>query len=113
MNQKDNLLYQEAGTLMRSYYDEYERQVMRDTVKYNKFNELRDSDYDYRKFERSFSGRMTKRRWQIINSYCRRNSYRNHIASDYDCTGQLCGHYMDFTYHHNQIVISLSKPYDY
>lgn len=96
-----------------NYYDHYENVVVRNSVKYNKFTELNDSEYDYRKFERCFSGRMTKKRWQLINSYCRRNSYRNRIASDYDCTGQLCGHYMEFSYSHNQVVIKLNMSYDY
>jgi hypothetical protein len=95
------------------YYNEYECEIVRNSLKYNKFTESSDSNYDYRKFERCFSGRMTKRRWQILNSYCRRNSYRIHIASDYDCTGSLCGHYMELSYSCNQVVIKLAMSYDY
>ena len=98
---------------MRSYYDQYEGEIIRNRINYNKFSPLPDSEYDYEKYERSFSGRMTKKRWQIISSFCRRNSYRNHIVSDYDCTGQLCGHYMEFNYSKNQVVVKLSMSYDY
>lgn len=98
---------------MTTYFDHYEGEIIRNRVNYNRFSTLPDSDYAYRKYERCFSGRMTKKRWQIISSFCRRNSYRNHIASDYDCTGQLCGHYMEFEYKLNQVVVRLDMSYDY
>lgn len=95
------------------YYNEYDGEVIRDRINYNRFNELPESQYDYKKFERCFSGRITKKRWQLINSFCRRQSYRIHICSDYDCTGKLCGQYMNFSYKHNQVVITLTMSYDY
>lgn len=95
------------------YYNEYEGEIIRNSINYSRFNTLPESEYDYKQFERVFSGRMTKKRWQVISSFCRRNSYRNHIASDYDCTGQLCGQYMEFRYSRNQVVIRLCMSYDY
>jgi hypothetical protein len=85
----------------------------RSTINYDRFKELPDSDFAYRKFERVFSGRMTKRRWQIISSFCRKHSYRPRVYSDYDCTGALCGHYMEFTYTRNQVSVQLAMSYDY
>jgi hypothetical protein len=85
----------------------------RKRLNYNRFTESDGSDYDYRKYERSFSGRMTKRRWQIINRFCRHQTYRIHIASDYDCTGQCCGQSMEFTYSRNQVIVRLCRSYDY
>ena len=82
-------------------------------INYHRFKELPDSEYDYRRFERVFSGRITKKRWQLIHRFCRLHSYRIPVYSDYDCTGQLCGKDMEFTYKHNQVVIRLSMSYDY
>lgn len=82
-------------------------------INYNRFRELPDSDYDYRRFNRVFSGRMTKGRWKIISRFCRMHSCRIPVYSDYDCTGQLCGKDMEFTYKHNQVDIRLNMSYDY
>lgn len=82
-------------------------------INYQRFIELPKSEYDYRQYKRVFSGRMTKGRWKIISRFCRMHSYRIQVYSDYDCTGQLCGKDMEFTYKYNQIVIRLNMSYDY
>lgn len=58
---------------MRSY--DFENEMIRAGMNYKPFKEMPDSQYDYRKFERSFSGRMTKQRWKIISRFCRRQTY--------------------------------------
>lgn len=98
---------------MKSYYNPYGCEIIRTGINYKKFSELPDSEYDYKKFERSFSGRMTKKRWQLINSFCRRMTYRVRVCSDYDCTGRFCGQSMEFEYKHNQVVVRLNMSYDY
>lgn len=82
-------------------------------INFQNFNELPESNIYYRKFERVFSGRMTKRRLEIIDSFCRRHTYDIPVYSDRDCTGKLCGKAMRFEYKHNQVVIRLTMSYDY
>lgn len=56
-------------------------------INYQRFIEKPDSEYDYRRYERVFSGRMTKSRWKTISRFCRMHSYRIPTYSDHDCTG--------------------------
>lgn len=74
-----------------------------------------ESDFDYRTYERTFSGRMTKARWKIIDSFCRAHSYhpRYRCGHDYDCCGCFCGQGMKFTYKHNQITVGFSQSFNY
>lgn len=96
---------------MQSY--EFENEMIIAGMNYKPFRELPDSTHDYRRFERSFSGRMTKQRWKIISRFCRRQTYTIPVYSDYDCTGQCCGQSMQFEYKLNQVVVRLNMSYDY
>lgn len=72
-------------------------------------------DIDYREYERTFSGRMTKKRWQIIDRFCRLQSYRPtyRCGHEWDCCGCFCGQNMSFTYNRNQVVISFTQSFNY
>lgn len=81
------------------------------SIKYHKFTQTELTN-DSIKSERTFSGRLTKGRYKALSQFCRLHSYRIPVQSDYDCTGQLTGHYMTFKYCKNQIVVTLYQTYD-
>lgn len=85
------------------------------SLKHTKFFEIESSDYDYRQYQRIFSGRMTKNRWKIIGQFCRKHSYRPHYrcGHDWDCCGCFCGQSMWFEYKHNQVVITFTQSFNY
>lgn len=74
-----------------------------------------EMEMDYRVYYRTFSGRMTKKRYQLIRRICRfySRSFRYSCGHDWDCCGCLCGHSMTFTYKHNQVKIRISYSYNY
>lgn len=75
--------------------------------------EQEEPSHDLRKYRREFTGKMTKRRWEIIDSYCRRNSFRDHCGCEWDCCGCLCGQSMSFSYKYNQVRIGLTQSFNY
>ena len=81
-------------------------------VNYQRFEPSLRGDYDEAIYSRSFSGRMTKGRYKIIERFCRINSGRIPVYSDYDCTGKVCGRYFEFNYKNNQVNIELRVVYD-
>jgi hypothetical protein len=84
-------------------------------LKTQKFYSTEESEMDYRIYERIFSGRMTKRRYKIIESFCRRYTYRPYYncGHEYDCCGCFCGQNMSFTYKQNQVVIRFTQSFNY
>lgn len=80
-----------------------------------KFTEQEDSYFDYRKYVRVLSGRITKERYKAISSYCRKFSrtpiYR--CGHEHDCCGCLCGQQMSFTNSQHAIIITLVHRYNY
>lgn len=97
---------------MSKYYDLSE-QDNTTTLNRGKFTELERSDYDYRIFERTFTGKMTKYRYKKLDRFCRRNSWRSHCHHEYDCCGCQCAQNMSLTYSKNQISIILSMSFNY
>ena len=91
---------------------------------FKNFKPLPDSDYDYQKYERNFSGRMTKARWKKLTRFARifsnthiygtsPNGYAYRCGHEHDCCGCLCGQSMNVDYKHNQVKIFLSLSYNY
>jgi len=98
-------------SLSTSLYGFDKEDITLKTVKFLPVN----IDADYRQYQRVFTGRMTKRRWKIIDRFCRLNTFRPHYrcGHDWDCCGCFCGQSMDFEYSRNQVVISFSKSFNY
>lgn len=73
------------------------------------------TDFDYRQYQRIFTGRMTKARWQIIDRFCRMHTWspEYRCGHDWDCCGCFCGQRMSFKYSHNQVVISFTQSFNY
>jgi len=44
-------------------------------------------DMDYRLFEKTFVGRLTKSRFRTILKYCREKTTRTHCRCEHDCCG--------------------------
>jgi hypothetical protein len=74
---------------------------------------LKDADIEYSKYEREFSGRMTPRREAIIKAYVKSRSERYHCGHQHDCCGCLCEELFDYSYKHNQVVITRRRYYNY
>ena len=85
------------------------------SLKTDKFISTPASDYDYRCYERVFTGRMTKARWKIIDRFCRLHSFRPRYrcGHDWDCCGCFCGQSMSFEYKHNQVSITFTQSFNY
>lgn len=83
--------------------------------KMDKFVQLDNSDYDYCNYERTFSGRMTKARYKILDRFCRirSRSPRYRCGHEHDCCGCLCGQRMELTYSQGQVKIILSHSFNY
>lgn len=78
------------------------------------FKPAESSEYDYKIYERHFSGRITKGRYKKIDSFCRKNSFRSrHCGHEYDCCGCLCSQRLEFSYQKNQITITLTQSFNY
>lgn len=82
-------------------------------IQWGKYSETDTSEYDYRVYQRSFSGRMTKKRWKKIDAYCRRNSFSSRCGCEHDCCGHLCRQHFSFTYSLNQLVINVTRSFNY
>ena len=74
---------------------------------------LIEGDYDYTIHQRIITGRHTERRMNIIQEYCNRYSVSIPIYSEYDCTGELCGRYLNAEYSLNAFKITIRHTYDY
>lgn len=85
---------------------------------------LIDGDFDYKVSERTFSGKMTKTRYKIIDRYVRklnnthiygtsRNGYAYRCGCKHDCCGCLSSQNMQFTYKHNQVTLIFTQSFNY
>lgn len=72
-----------------------------------------ECDIDYRVYSRVFAGRMTKGRWKILDSYCRKYSYTSHCHHEYDCCGCLHSQSLTFSYTRYQVVVTLIHHFNY
>lgn len=72
-----------------------------------------DGDMDFVTQKRYLTGRMTKKRWKIIDRYCRRMTYSNRCHHEWDCCGCLTGMDTSFTYQHNQVTIKQTIGFNY
>ena len=73
-----------------------------------------EGDIDYRVYQKSFSGKLTKGRYFTISKYCKANTFRTeNCGHEYDCCGCLSRQKMEFTYKHNQVIITLTEQFNY
>jgi hypothetical protein len=73
-----------------------------------------EGDIDYRVSEKSFTGKLTKGRYLTIDKYCRVNTFRaGNCGHEWDCCGCLSRSKMEFTYKHNQVIITLTESFNY
>lgn len=79
----------------------------------NKKYTLIEADYDYTKHQRIITGRYTERRMNLIKKYCEERSGSIPVYSEYDCTGSLCGLYLNVEYSLNAFKITITHAYDY
>lgn len=73
------------------------------------------SDMDHKTQFKLLRGRLTKRRYKILDSFCRKNSFSTHCHHEHDCCGCLCGQSMHFK--HNPVtqktLIVISQSFNY
>ena len=74
---------------------------------------LIDGDMDYSVYEHVISGRMTKLRYQIINRYARKNSWRKHCGHEWDCCGCMYARSMELEYKDNKWILGMSESFNY
>jgi hypothetical protein len=81
----------------------------------SKFKPRQDSEFDRAIYERTFSGRLTKKRYKAISRWCRIASMRPYYrcGHDYDCCGCMCGQYAEFDYNRNQVTVTLVQSFNY
>jgi hypothetical protein len=79
----------------------------------DKKHTLIESDYDHTIHQRIITGRYTERRMNLIKEYCKERSGRIPVYSEYDCTGSLCGLYLNVEYSLNAFKITIRHAYDY
>lgn len=72
-----------------------------------------EGEFDSQTFMREFTGRMTKKRWKIIQSVCRRHCKHLPCDCEHDCCGCVCGKHMSADYKHNQVTIFYRESYNY
>ena len=73
-----------------------------------------EGDIDYRIYQKSFSGKLTKGRYLTIDKYCKVNTFTTvNCGHEYDCCGCLSRQKMEFTYKHNQVIITLTEQFNY
>jgi len=75
---------------------------------------LIESDIDYKIYEKSFSGKLTRSRYFIISKYCKKYTYTTgNCGHNWDCCGCLSSQSMEFTYKHNRVTIILTESFNY
>ena len=94
------------------HYTDYDYKRGQQANRLKKFVEV-SGDYDYKIYSRSFSGKMTKKRYKQLYHFCRLNSYSQHCHHEWDCCGCLHNQTLSFTYKHNQAIITLTQSFNY
>lgn len=71
-------------------------------------NITNENDYpDTEVYQRKFSGRLTKKRYKILDIYTRKNSWRQRCHHEHDCCGCIFKQSMYFQYAQNQVTITM------
>lgn len=70
-----------------------------------------ESDYEVAVY--SFSGRMTKLRWKILDRYCRNHSRSMWCGCQHDCCGCISSTNMHLQYKHNLVTLTYTLNYNY
>ena len=71
-----------------------------------------DGDIDFMLQKRVLDSSLTYRNWKRLDRFCRKHSKSFHIASNYDCTGQICGTYYSLKIEDKKFVLYLRTSYD-
>ena len=71
------------------------------------------SDIDYQTFQYSFSGKLTKWRWKLLDQYARSRTNRVRCHCEHDCCGCLSSTYMEFEYSKNLVTLTYTFNYNY
>jgi hypothetical protein len=77
-----------------------------------KFVETPESEMDYRVYERSFSGRLTRARYKLLDRFCRMKTFHQNCGHEYDCCGCLSHQRLTFSYKHNLLTITLFQTFN-
>lgn len=73
-----------------------------------------EGDMDYNVSQYSFSGKMTKLRWKLLDRYVRKNSFSgSNCGHEWDCCGCLCSRTISLTYSANQVTITQTENFNY
>jgi DNA modification methylase len=82
-------------------------------INFNKFKAVFNGDEDNKNYERSFSGRLTPKRYKLLERFCRKNTYSSRCYHKWDCCGCLCRQDMSIIYKHNRVTITLVQSFNY
>lgn len=72
-----------------------------------------EGDYDYEVATYSFSGRMTKLRWELLDRYTRKHSNSFHCGCQHDCCGCVSTTNMSFEYAKNLVTLTSKITFNY
>ena len=75
--------------------------------------ELVDSDFDFRSYLREISGRITYKRYKILQRYARKKSWRNSCGCEHDCCGCVFSEAMAIEVTHTGFKIYFSQSLNY
>ena len=71
-------------------------------------------DMDTRSFQRTFSGRITRKRWEILRRFARNFSAPiKRCHHEHDCCGCLHSQSMTVDYKYNQVVLTATQSFNY
>jgi len=76
-------------------------------------SQLIEDTIDSQKWERTFSGRLTKARYKLIKRYCSKHTKNYQCGHVHDCCGCMYSQHMTFTYKQNQVSIIVTRYYNY
>lgn len=88
-------------------------------TKFDKFKPYEDeehqNDIDVLHSVRTFSGKMTKLRWKILNRFARTRTVSSFggCGHQWDCCGCLCSQHVSVSYKHNKVKIIFTQHFNY
>ena len=70
-------------------------------------------DMDYTTYQKTFEGRITKKRYKVLDRWVRSNRQKYRCSHDWDCCGCLIGVSADLIVSKNKAEILVSYSYNY
>ncbi len=64
-------------------------------------------------YERKFSGRLTRKRYKLLDSLTRKRSYRENCGHEWDCCGCVFAVCYSFVYRNNQVIVRMVQFRNY